>query len=166
MNHRLAVGGLGLTVAAVLAATGCRAVRPGALDEAGLGHNKAHRVTGGQGFRLGTPAPHAVAPPARGAPHTLPTVIRIPGLRHLPTTSSHGGWGPAVPPAHNCSTVSLGPGRGTSMQCIQRSDEVITRSDDRVVRDRGEWPDGDGWSDRDHGRGDKDVPGLGLGHDD
>lgn len=174
MSFRLALGGLGLTAVAVLVATGCRAARPGALDDAGYGHRGAHGVAGGQGLRLGTPAPHA-APPAvraapqpaptsfRTAPHAAPTAVRgvPPGVRHLPALRPRRGWRPAAPPVHACSTVSLGPGRGRSVQCVQRSDEVITRSDDRAIHD--DWPDR-GWTDRD--RGGRDWPDLGLGRDD
>jgi hypothetical protein len=68
---------------------------------------------------------------------------------------------------HTCSTVSLGGG-GRSVQCVQRSDEVITRSNTRTIRDF--WPDGDG-SDGDGPDGDRvrharDLPDLGWGHDD
>ncbi len=177
MSYRLALGGLGLTAVAVLAAGGCRAARPAALDDAALWHNGTYHAAPGQGFRLATPAPqprtaatgggaHA-APPAQAhpAPRPVPVPIRIvpPRLRHLPPLRPRGDWRPVQPPVHACSTVSLGRGGGTSVQCIQRSDEVIATSNTRTVRDY--WPDSD-WSDGDRVRHDGDWPELGWGHDD
>lgn len=154
MSYRLALSGLGLTAAAVLAATGCRAARPGAYDEAGIAHGRAHHAIGGRGVHFGTPAGHA--PVSGDMSHVLPRSLRglAPRLRHLRT-------GAAVPPGENCKTVSLGPGRGSSMQCVQQSDQVITRKDQRAIRDG--WPDDGGGSD---GDGHRAWPDLGQGHDD
>lgn len=60
---------------------------------------------------------------------------RAPADRTRPRPRRDGA-GIAPPPAYGCTTVRHGPDGGTSTRCTQGSDEVITRSADRGIRDR------------------------------
>lgn len=148
MRYPPALGGLAL--GAVVVVTGCHTGR--APYDLSLAHHRTGRPAPARPFRQDTPMPHAVpsavriAPPARrdAWPRARPTRRDAwppapPALRGLPHLR-HGDWLPA-PPVHACATVRLG--HGTSMQCVQRQDEVITRSRSRAIGDADSWPDTD-----------------------
>lgn len=155
MRYPLALGGLAL--GAVLAVTGCRAGRT--PYDLSLVHHRTGAPAPAGPYRAVTPAPRAAAPvrPAPPAVRGAQPSRRDAWSRYI---WRHGAWRPAPPaahglpssgrdwwrpgrPVHTCATLSLGHGRGRSVQCVQRQDEVLTRSDSRVLRDDDSWPDTD-----------------------